>query len=189
MPILGNPRHAHHTATVRTLDLCIYILQQILEKRNCHITKESTYTIIPIVKPSLRTILKSIPKKDPIPALKLLFRSLCENSNSNSVAPTIGPRNIPGILPTIKPTIPPRIAPNIPQLLPPNFLAPIAITILSAIVENTESTKSITNINGVIISNDPIQANMNTAIYTNHIPGNVSTVNITPEILSKARIM
>ena len=154
-----------------------------------YITKESTYTIIPIVKPNLRTILKSIPKKDPIPALKLLLRSLCENSNSNSVAPTIGPTNIPGILPIAKPIIPPNIAPNIPQLLPPNFLAPKAITILSTNVDNTESMNSMIKIKGVITSKEPIQANMNTEIYTNHIPGSVRAVSTTPVMLRRARNM
>ncbi len=154
-----------------------------------YITKESTYTIIPIVKATLSTILKRIPKKEPIPALKLLLKSLLANISSNSVAPTIGPRNIPTILPTINPTIPPNIAPNIPHLLPPNFLAPSAITILSTNVERTERMKSITKIKGVMISKLPIQANMSTLIYTNHTPGNVSIVNITPAILRRARRM
>ena len=126
---------------------------------------------------------------DPIPAFKLVLKSLRANINSKSTAPSIGPRNIPTILPITKPTRPPNIAPNIPQLLPPNFLAPKATTILSMNVESKESMNSIININGVIISKLPIQANMNTDRYTNQTPGSVKRVKRIPPILRSAKRM
>lgn len=142
--------------------------------------REITYTTIPILKATLNTTLKNIPRKEPQPALILSFKSLLANINSKRIAPSKGPRNIPTTPPTAKPTIPPRIPPTTPQLLPPYFFAPKAITTLSNSVEITESMKSITKRLGVIISKPPFQAKRKTETYTNQTPGSVNTVSTIP---------
>ena len=80
----------------------------------------------------------------------------------------------------------PSIAPIIPYLLPPNFLAPRAITMLSIKVKSKERMKRIINMVGVIIRNFPIIATIKTPMNTNHTPGRVRNVSITPVIDSNA---
>lgn len=143
-------------------------------------TNVRIYIIIPIQNPTFNTTLVITPIKDPNPAFKLLFISFLANTYSPRVAPRNEPMNIPGIFAIKAPIKTPSIAPIIPYLLPPNFLAPNATTMLSIKVDSKERTKRTINMIGVIIKNLPIRANMNTEIYTNHTPGSAKKVSITP---------
>ena len=127
-----------------------------------------------------KNTLKKSPINDPIPDLKLSFRSLCANSNSKRVAPIKGPNIKPGKFPTTKPNIPPNIAPSIPHLLPPIVLAPSAATMLSMKVESIATKKRITRSRGVISSKPVKIASITVEVYTNHMPGKLRMVRIKP---------